>query len=247
MRFIIAFALCSLVGCDQGTPPDDLVPPRDAPGADPEALVAPANREGIDGGAVDGGGNSEAMSVTGAVRGRTVVGPSNPESPSAKLTDPARVLDGVSPWSNQDDAGVGPPSSTPEPDPSVGDVVDACSGCAGTCNTESSDSCDSGDSGEDPCATTSEDTSGDAVDPCASGGDTSYDNSADSCDTTSADSGSAESCDNTSSDSGEGCASSGDSSDAATCQVARGRGHKNSGTRIWLLAPLAYLLMVRRR
>jgi len=217
MRFIIAFALCSLVGCDQGTPPDDLVPPRDAPGADPEALVAPANREGIDGGAVDGGGNSEAMSVTGAVRGRTVVGPSNPESPSAKLTDPARVLDGVSPWSNQDDAGVGPPSSTPEPDPSVGDVVDACSGCAGTCNTESSDSCDSGDSGEDPC------------------------------DTTSADSGSAESCDNTSSDSGEGCASSGDSSDAATCQVARGRGHKNSGTRIWLLAPLAYLLMVRRR
>jgi len=217
MRFIIAFALCSLVGCDQGTPPDDLVPPRDAPGADPEALVAPANREGIDGGAVDGGGNSEAMSVTGAVRGRTVVGPSNPESPSAKLTDPARVLDGVSPWSNQDDAGVGPPSSTPEPDPSVGDVVDACSGCAGTCNTESSDSCDSGDSGEDPC------------------------------DTTSTDSGSAESCDNTSSDSGEGCASSGDSSDAATCQVARGRGHKNSGTRIWLLAPLAYLLMVRRR
>ena len=81
---------------------------------------------------------------------------------------------------------------------------------------------------------------------------------ADACAASSADTGSSDSCDSsddntddacnsTADDSGDTCNAAADDSDsAANCQVSRGGGRKKSGTLVWLLAPLAFLLSRRR-
>jgi hypothetical protein len=84
----------------------------------------------------------------------------------------------------------------------------------------------------------------DACSGCAGGCDTgdgdSCDGSADTSDEGS------DSCANASDDGSDSCSGAGDGADAASCQISHGGGRKNSGTRLWLLAPLAFLLLKRR-
>jgi hypothetical protein len=181
--------------------------------------LAPVNEESIDGGAVDGSashGGFVASAPFHPALGSTWQSPQGTSPPSATRTS---VVRGVLASGNRSDAGVPvqPPGSDP-PSPTVSDTADACSQCAAGCDTSGSDSCDSSDDSSDAC-----DTSADASDGSST-----------------------DSCDSTSDDSSASCASAGDGTDAASCQVAHSRGHTSSGTRIWLMAPLAFLLLKRR-
>ncbi len=129
---------------------------------------------------------------------------------------PAEILRGALPSANRGDAGVVQQPSGTDPQPPA--AGDVADSCA-TCAA----GCDTGDgdscdSGDDSCASASDDGSDGGGDPCASTGD----------------------------DGGDACAGAGDGADAASCQVSHGSRHRNSETRIWLLAPLAFLLLRRR-
>ena len=178
--------------------------------------LAPSGAQKIDGGAWDGlvsPGGAAAGGTVSALSGGAAQDP-NGAAPAAGIDTPARIL-GALTSANQGDAGAVPQPSSPQAPPIV-DTVDACSGCASGCDTSSDDS----------CATTSDD-----------GGD--------SCDASAADdSSNADSCNSASSDGGDPCSAGADSeAEAASCQISRGHGHKSLGTRLWLLAPLAFLLL----
>lgn len=190
--------------------------------------LAPASDEKIDGGALDGSASLVGNVATGTFH-PAVGGPfQSPPETSSSSTTSTSALRGVLTSANQSDAGVPvqPPGSD-SPSPTVSDYADACSQCAAGCDTSGSDSCDSSDDSADAC------NSSDSGNGC--------DTSAEAADGSSTDS-----CDNTSADSSASCSSAGDEADAASCQVAHGRGHKSSGTRMWLMAPLAFLLLKRR-
>ena len=198
--------------------------------------LAPAGNEkmdgGADGGAIAGSASPGVIAPAGAVN--PSVGGSLPDQEGTSLTWKASAvpkLRGALPSGDRGDAGVVQPPSGYDPQPPAGgDSADACVQCAAGCDTDSGDSCDSGD---DPCAASSDDGSGDSSDPCASPAEASDGSSADACA-------------NTSDDDAAACSGAGEGADAASCQVSRGRGHKNSGTRIWLCVPLAFLLFWRR-
>jgi hypothetical protein len=181
--------------------------------------LAPAAEESIDGGALDGSASHGGPGATVTFRPEVGSPSQSPKGTSPTSATRTSALRGELTSANRSDAGVPvqPPGSD-SPLPTVSDQADACSQCAAGCDTSGSDSCDSSDDSSNAC-----DTSGDASDG----------SSTDSCDTTS-------------DDSSASCASTGDGADAASCQVAHGRGHTSSGTRIWLIAPLAFLLLKRR-
>ena len=190
--------------------------------------LAPAGNEkmdgGTDGGAITGSASPGVIAPTGA--GNPTAGGDLPELASA-----VPKLRGALPSGNRGDAGVVQQPSGYDPQPSAGgEAADACVQCADGCDTGNGDSCDSGD---DPCAASSDDESGVSSDPCASPAEASDGSGADACA-------------NTSGDDAAACSGAGDGADAASCQVFRSHGHKNSGTRIWLCAPLAFLLFWRR-
>jgi hypothetical protein len=182
--------------------------------------LAPGGDARVDGGAWDGAiGPGGALSV-GAINARS--GGTTP-APGGTTAGPgiersARSLAGTS--ANPSDAGAATQPSGNDPQaPSVVDAVDVCAECGSGCDTSSGDSCADGDNSSDPCASSADSTDSGA-DPCSA---TSSDDS-DPCSATASDGG----------------------ADAASCQVARGRGRSNFGTRLWLLAPLAFLLFRRR-
>jgi hypothetical protein len=199
--------------------------------------LARGGEEKMDGGAGDGSNSTGGNVAGGNVAGGNVAGgrssllsgdsAQDPDgtAPAPGIDTRARILSGALTAANRGDAGVTPQPSGQDPGqnpqaPPVGDAVDACAECASACDTSSEDSCDS-----------------------------SADSGGDSCDTSSADDGSsADSCNSASSDGSDPCsAGSADGGDeAANCQISRGRGHKSYGTRLWLLAPLAFLLFRRR-
>ena len=190
--------------------------------------LAPASEETMDGGVVDGSASNGGPMATGGFQpavGGPLQGPQGTSSTSATRTS---ALRGELTSATQSDAGVpAQPPGSDSPSPTVSDDADACSQCAAGCDTSGSDSCDSSDDSTDAC------NSSDSNNGC--------DTSAEAADGSSTDS-----CDTTSSDGSASCASAGDEADTASCQIAHGRGHKSSGTRIWLMAPLAFLLLKRR-
>ncbi len=130
---------------------------------------------------------------------------------------PVEILRGALTSASRGDAGVvQQPSGAAPQSSSSGDVADSCATCAAGCDTGDGESCDSGD------------------DSCSSPSDDSYDGGGDPCATASDDGG------------GDACAGAGDGTDAASCQLSRGGRHGSSGTRMWLLAPLVFLLLRRR-
>ena len=181
--------------------------------------LAPASEETMDGGAVDGSVSPGGPVATGTLQ-PAAGGPlqSPPGTSSTSATRTSALRGGLIP-ANHSDAGVSvQPTGSDSPAPTASDTADACSQCAGSCDTSGSDSCDSSDDSSNACDSGAEGTDGSSTD----------------------------SCDTASDDSSASCSSAGDGADAASCQVARGRGHKSSGTRIWLMAPLAFLLLKRR-
>jgi len=198
--------------------------------------LAPAGDEKVDGGA-DGGASSGAagpvaLEATGASNPSASSALLGPDKTSSANARPTSELRGARTSGNPGDAGVvqqplgyDPQPQGTETQPSVGDLSDACGACASGCDSSSGDSCDSGD-----------DSSDDSGDACASPAEASDGNSADACGSASADS----------ADSSAACSGAGDGADAATCQLSHGRGHKHSGTRLWLCAPLGFLLLGRR-
>jgi hypothetical protein len=189
---------------------------------------------GVDGGTVGGSADPGAMVAGGAAK-NPASGTSLDGIGTAPAThEPTSVQRGALTPGDQGDAGVvQQPSSTNPPSPPAGDSLDACSGCAAACDSGDGDSCDGSD---DSCANGSDDGSddgSDGSDACASSADAS-------------DGGESDACANAGADGSDSCSGAGDSADAASCQISRGGGRKSSGTRIWLLAPLAFLLLKRR-
>ncbi|MGB8298864.1 MAG: hypothetical protein WCG85_25835 [Polyangia bacterium] len=106
------------------------------------------------------------------------------------------------------------------------------------------------DAGEPSSSSPDNANPGDSCSACAdacaaSSADTGSSDSCDSSDDTADNGGDA--CNSTADDGGDACNAAADGSDsAANCQVSRGGGRKKSGTLVWLLAPLAFLLSRRQ-
>ena len=180
--------------------------------------LAPSGDQKIDGGAWDGSANPGGAAAGGTAKAVSGGAAEDPNgaAPTSGIDRPARIL-GAWPSANQGDAGTAPQPSSPGAPPIV-DPVDTCSACASGCDTSSGDSC------------------------AASG-----DDGGDSCDASADDGSSADSCNSASSDGGDACSAAADSgAGAASCQISRGHGHQTLATRLWLLAPLAFLLLRRR-
>jgi len=178
----------------------------------------PSGDQKIDGGAWDGSVSPGGPAAGGTVNAISGGAAQDPTGaePASGSDRPARIL-GAWTSANQGDAGAAPQPSSPGTPPIV-DPVDTCSACASGCDTSSGDS----------CATAGDD-----------GGD--------SCDASADDGSSADSCSTASSDSSDACSAGADSgAGAGSCQISRGHGRKSLGTRLWLLAPLAFLLLRRR-
>jgi hypothetical protein len=177
---------------------------------------------GVDGGTTDGSANPGALVASGSGNNPASGTPLDGIGTAPATHQPTSVQRGALTSANQGDAGVvQQPSGSGPPSPTAGDSLDACSGCAGACDSGDGDSCDAGDDGSD------------GSDACASSGDAS-------------DGGETDSCANASADGSDSCSGAGDGADAASCQILRGGERKSSGTRMWLLAPLAFLLLKRR-
>ena len=105
----------------------------------------------------------------------------------------------------------------------------------------------SGSAPSSPTAGDSLDACSGCADACDSGNGDSCDGSDDSCSNASDDgSDGSDACANASADGSDSCSGAGDGADAASCQVSRGGRRQSSGTRMWLLAPLAFLPLKRR-
>ena len=200
--------------------------------------LAPTGDDGVDGGAkgvaIDGSFPPGVMAAAGAFNPSVGGGSPDPEGKAPASEVPTEVLRGALTSATQGDAGVRqqPPGTDP-PSPTVSDVADACSECAAACDSSGSDSCDTRSDSSDACDSSSDSTDGSSPDACDSNAESTDASSTDACNTTTA-------------DSSDSCSGAGDGADAASCQIAHTRGHKSSGIRIWLMAPLAFLLLKRR-
>jgi hypothetical protein len=178
--------------------------------------LAPASGKTIDGGADDGSVGQGGPAATGTFQPAVGRVLQSPQGTSSTPATATSDLRGVLASANQSDAGV--PVQPPGSDSPSPTVSDTADACS-----QCAGSCDT--SGSDSC-----DSSADSGDACDASAGTTDDSGTDSCDSASA-------------DDSASCSSAGDD---ASCQVAHGRGHRSSATRMGLMAPLAFLLLKRR-